>query len=141
MCIRDSLHTLSSSKWNELLNTSEIYISTLYHGELQNKQIVLDLLRILVLRFMSLVNSRFMVKDAVGALSALKYISGRIAFYISNDDPHIRHAKHYLEYTFGECKRIFDSNQAAEFAGELQSLAIPKATKPNPLPADEVTPR
>lgn len=132
------LHTLSSSKWNELLNTSEMYLSTFYHGELQNKQIVLDLLRILVLRFMSLVNSRFMVKDVAGALSALKYISSRIAFYISNDDPHIKHAKRYIEYTFGECKRIFDPKQAAEFAGELQSFAIPKTTKPKSLPMDEV---
>ena len=130
------LDMVSKNQWEELLNAVEIYLSN--EEECEDKKIVLDLLRILVLRFMSLINAYFMQKDSVGALSALKLISDITSFYISSDDPHMKHFKRYIEYTFGECKHIFEAKEKKEFAEELKLLSSEKTNKHRPLKLDRV---
>jgi len=129
------LTKLLAKDWPAGLDGIECYLGANLYSDSANKKIVEDIMRLISLKFMSLVNMALMNKNLPQALCFLRYISQRIAPFLDNDDPHVTHPKRYLTEVFKEIYSYIKPEEIKEIDTELKLFTTNKkqleTKKPN----------
>ena len=113
---------LISKQWGQGLNDIEICLSNKLYCDKLAKKMMEDLLRMLSLRFISLISINLMNKNFAQLLTPLKFISRSIVKLIGVNDAHIKHSKRYLEFMLTECSIRIPKEIVQEFKNELKLL-------------------
>ena len=132
------LTKLIGKDWNSALDGIEYYLSNCMFSDTANKKIVEDILRLVILRLITVTTQHVMNKSTHDAITVLKYISQRCVPYLDPEDPHTIHAKRYLTFVFKESASIFISEENVDSANELKNmgthkLAEVKQIQPTPV--------
>eukprot|EP00826_Nyctotherus_ovalis_P052152 TRINITY_DN657_c0_g3_i9.p1 TRINITY_DN657_c0_g3~~TRINITY_DN657_c0_g3_i9.p1 ORF type:complete len:508 (+),score=183.74 TRINITY_DN657_c0_g3_i9:1155-2678(+) len=113
---------LMSKDWEQGLDTIGIYLTNKLYSDKFSKKLIEDLLKMLSLRFVSLVSASVMNKSFAKILVPLKYITRKIAKWVDLKDTHMRHCKQYLEFILKECAALIPKKVVDEFNKELKLL-------------------
>jgi hypothetical protein len=115
---------LINKNWTEAMNGIEMYLSNGLYSNDFARRTAEDLMKVLSLRFMSMVSFHLMNNQLNDMLIALKYITRDLTGWIDRDDPHMKHCRRYLDLIFKECGGVMSKEVAKEFETELKSFDV-----------------
>lgn len=113
---------LTSKDWEQGLDTIGACLTNKLYSDKLSKKLFEDLLKMLSLKFVSMVSANVMSKNFAKILVPLKYITRKVAKWIDLKDTHIRHCKQYLEFILKECAMLLPKGIVDEFSKELKLL-------------------
>jgi hypothetical protein len=111
-----------AKEWEQALKIIEIYITKKLYCDHASNKLMVDLLKMLSLRFVSLVSNDLMNKNFTQLLTPVKYITRHVANLIDVNDTHVKHCKRYIEFMITKCSTRIPKGIVEEIENELKLL-------------------
>lgn len=116
------VNNLLASKWESSHQAICFYMENKLYSNSDQRKKVLDIIKLLSLRFASLICEMIMKNDMGNCLLFTKLLSQLCIFYIDKDDPHTKHALSLLNYVFTEISELMTQEQSSEIAIYLEEI-------------------
>ena len=114
---------LISENWENGLKEIDIYFTKRLYYDKVSKKIMEDVLKLLSLRFVSIVTQNLMIGNFPKTIVGLKYITHKIVKFLDTEDNHIKHTKKYLNFIFANCGEHLPKEIAGQFKSELNNFS------------------